>query len=98
MGGETMTPDQINRAIAEACGRKGQALYPDYYHDLNAMADAEKTLDDGLASIYTAWIFRLNSVEPDTIFAADIRKVFCATAAQRAEAFVLTLGLGKEKP
>lgn len=36
-----VTPDRINRIISDYCGRKA-----DYYHDLNALFEAEKQLRD----------------------------------------------------
>ena len=65
---------------------------PDYLSDLNAMASAEKALVDDKHGIYQAWIYHINEVPVDTIFASDIRKVICATASQRAEAFLRTIG------
>lgn len=84
-----MTNDQINAAIAEACGwRKEDGVYMwtangidytcpdlwDWANDLNAMHEAEKKLPDALLVRYANWI-------PP-----------CATAEARAEAFLRTLG------
>lgn len=100
-----MTNDQINRAIAEACGWteisncdcgfkiSGMPPYwaahkkhlPDYCNDLNAMHEAEKTLTDDQFKWYTHWVEKLM---PETKY----RCYLCATASQRAEAFVRSIG------
>lgn len=107
-----MTPQQINRAIAKACGwtvilescsdKIGNIWggysptyphnwipIPDYCNDLNAMHEAEKTLSagdnyymrGGLGNYYA----RLAEICSD---GSRIR----ATAAQRAKAFLQTVG------
>ena len=104
-----MTPEQQRVAIAEACGwttkHKGlwverlqtYAALPDYLNDLNAMHDAEKVLFP---------------VEVDDLYGSDLVKeygdilqhlccgnpggVMRATASQRAEAFLRTIGKWEE--
>ena len=90
-----MTSEQINEAIAEACGiiSKDQwgSLYrtlhgivrncPDYCNDLNAMHEAEKVLNKEQWVAYGRELSRLN-----------VFPMVHATAAQRAEAFLRTLG------
>lgn len=57
---------------------------PDYLNDLNAMHEAEKILNDAhLWNRYRGWLLTWMT-EP-----------ICATAAQRAEAFLRTLNLWK---
>lgn len=103
-----MTNEKINIAIAEVCGwRAGgkgkewgeqQTLgvppnssdghwqhMPDYCDDLNAMHEAEKTLDYSM----------LCDMEDSVGFHFAI-KPFHATARQRAEAFLRTLGRWEE--
>lgn len=93
-----MTDEQINAAIAEACGWKGNVLdrdmegnlwpsYPPRYcTDLNAMHEAEKThRASGDWHEYIQILDTLSEVDP-----------IYATARQRAEAFLKTLGLWKE--
>jgi DNA-binding transcriptional regulator PaaX len=102
-----MKPEQQRIAIAEACGwRKMEApkelgfgasapdkcwyfthQLPDYLSDLNAMHEAEKILNTNQAADYCELL----------------RPIICgcwrlvhATAAQRAEAFLKTLGLWEE--
>ena len=96
-----MTKEQINIAIAEACGWKyvnnethapdgsfwwsKELEIPDYCNDLNAMHEAEKILSD----------------EPHADYACELVKTIrqngewfesvSATAAQRAEAFLRTI-------
>ena len=104
-----MTKEQINIAIAQACGidiekyvmEEGginTSALPDYCNDLNAMHEAEKTLDDDHLYIYGNKLDRITlpktSMEmcyiegPEAGMYPDL---FCATAAQRAEAFLKTI-------
>ena len=95
-----MTDEQINIAIAEACGWKYEKNethapdgafwwsknpeFPDYCNDLNAMHEAEKIFDNAL---YCRYI--------DELCTQAIKGKNCmylATAAQRAEAFLKTIG------
>lgn len=75
---------------------------PDYLNDLNAMHEAEKTLDskpidersmyyDFLLLVTPGWPPWLPSGEPPDSFEMDW-KIVRATAAQRAEAFLRTIG------
>ena len=93
-----MSPDKQRIAIATACGWKrhvdglgyyqgvhpalmvGRAI-PDYLNDLNAMHKAEKILDYN----------QLRDMEDSVSFRFAVLP-FHATAAQRAEAFLLTIG------
>jgi hypothetical protein len=96
-----MTDEQINAAIAEACGWKphadGMHYYkgkhllwrtrkdlPSYCNDLNAMHEAEKTLMSEQSLNYKT---RLMKTE---------LWYYKATARQRAEAFLRTLGKWEE--
>ena len=96
-----MTPEKQRVAIAEACGWKTDkrglgwlsprgyyASEPDYLNDLNAMHEAEKTLTDKAHEE-----FRLNLYE---VLGDDSRLIVSSTAAQRAEAFLRTIGKWKE--
>lgn len=100
-----MTNEQINQRIAEACGwteikncvwrhhkpwgypplKAGQGgnafkMLPNYCNDLNAMHEAEKMLNREQSDDYIARLF-------DACAEATL-----ATARQRAEAFLRTLG------
>jgi hypothetical protein len=90
-----MTDDEINVAIAEACGRKrrpdgdwypdngsaGTQAIRDYCTDLNAMHEAESILTEDQ-------LWRMaREIERN-----DEEWYFRATARQRAEAFLRTLG------
>lgn len=100
-----MTDDEINKAIAEACGwiltamnwwfKDGEyfALPPNYCNDLNAMHEAEKVLTAG------SW---KEVIHATNRYTNELCKVLgCldtalfqfahATAAQRAEAFLRTI-------
>jgi hypothetical protein len=93
-----MTDEQINQHIAEACGicHSGEhgPLYktdqgwvvdcPNYCTDLNAMHDAEMSLTKDQFDDYVARLF-------DSCYESTV-----ATARQRAEAFLRTLGKWEE--
>ena len=103
-----MNPEQQRIAIAEACGWRCTAAFkeaialwvrpngmdhetefiPDYLHDLNAMHEAEKTLTDKAHEE-----FRLNLYD---VIGDDSRLIVSSTAAERAEAFLRTIGKWKE--
>ena len=90
-----MTDEQINEAIAKACGRKRRPdgdWYPDngsagtqailnYCKDLNAMHEAEATLTED-----QLWVMA-RQIEKNW----EDQWYFRATARQRAEAFLRTL-------
>jgi hypothetical protein len=94
-----MTDEQINAAIAEACGWKGNVLdcdmegnlwpshAPRYCNDLNAIHEAEKTIFPYYATVYSNKLAQVTGAEmsDDTVY-------FCAVARQRAEAFLRALG------
>lgn len=100
-----MTDEQINAVIAEVCGwtnvhpanRSGKAPGTDYTSnyehilnycaDLNAMHEAENTL---VGQQFSAYAFVLNDIEGSLW---GMR----ATARQRAEAFLRTLGKWEEE-
>jgi transposase len=97
-----MNKEKQRKAIAEACGFKcsedsdelGQLVAeftPDYLHDLNAMHQAEKVLTKNKSMEYAfrladSWILNGEDKQPDLV------RGFCATAAERAEAFLKTIG------
>jgi len=99
-----MTPEAQRIAIAEACGWRCTASFkeafacwvkpdgmdhqtewlPDYLNDLNAMHEAEKVLDTVTQrGDYWDYLFSLTDGEFEMCH---------ATAAQRAEAFLRTIG------
>jgi hypothetical protein len=96
-----MTNEQINAAIAKACGwvpdcdrgicwdQHGNAIItaPNYCTDLNAMHEAEKTLT---CKQFEDYYLALYDVTQKT------RWPVSATARERAEAFVRTLGKWEE--
>ena len=96
-----MTNEQINIAIAKACGwdnddiERGYTLcqfseiVPDYCNDLNAMHEAEKIFDNAL---YCRYIDELC-----TQAIKGKNSMYLATAAQRAEAFLKTIGKWEEQ-
>jgi len=64
---------------------------PDYLNDLDAMHEAEKVLSHDQQRLHMDHMMNEDSVVGDML-----RQICYATAAQRAEAFGLTLGLWKE--
>lgn len=91
-----MTDEQINAAIADATGWTaiwGEGCDPDYCGDLNEMHEAEKTLshrDEGM------YFLTLKQIVGDLIWYRDTCRNYRATARERAEAFLRTLGKWKE--
>ena len=94
-----MTNEQINRAIAEACGwsmEDGVWVWTadgidctyyelwDWANDLNAMHHAEKTLTDEQWHDYVEYV------------GGSWEQAMHTTARQRAEAFLRTVGKWKE--
>lgn len=84
-----MTQEQKNEKIAETCGykigyRDPEVWHPlpNYFEDLNAMHEAEKTIK--VTDKWRVYKYTLNLMPIDDIH---------ATAAQRAEAFGKTLNL-----
>jgi hypothetical protein len=106
-----MTDEQINAAIAKKCGwteirdnvvgkAPGETGYrvmflPKYSTSLNAMHEAEKVLTEDRNSYLTTLA---GLVETDHLRGLDADWPWvCATARQRAEAFLKTLGKWEEK-
>jgi len=108
-----MTTNEINIAIAEACGWEplpegcfhpdnpiGQRL-PNYTTDLNAMHEAEKVLSVKEELIRQCYLDNLciatngESAEMDGSY-QEVWNMCHATARQRAEAFLRTIGKWKE--
>jgi hypothetical protein len=98
-----MTDQQINAAIAEACGWKeirdnvvGKApgetanrvfFLPNYSTSLNMMHEAEKVILPKFSNFYANKLALITGAD-----CSDEPVFFCATARQRAEAFLRTLG------
>jgi hypothetical protein len=92
-----MKPHRQRIAIAKACGFKwseysdelGQLVAeftPNYLNDLNAMHEAEKVLQDDREAAFRGWLWLAHG-QPELRCA-----IVHATAAQRAEAFLRTIG------
>ena len=105
-----MTDEQINAAIAEAFLDKfrneddvwffqyakdcwSQCHNNSICNDLNAMHEAEKVLNKEQEKNYFA---NLRGVVGDLVWYRTVGKTYRATARERAEAFLKTLGLWKE--
>ena len=102
-----MSPDSQRIAIAEACGivskDKWGSLYktprgilrdcPDYLADLNAMREAEATMNLTDKYQYGKAICKIMNIDTDGgLDVVDIYYAIHASAAQRAEAFLRTIG------
>ena len=101
-----MSPEAQRIAIAEACEivskDKWGSLYktprgilrdcPDYLNDLNAMHQAEKVLTDEQDLEYSEVLEQVVGARFNSNNGEDMRRLRSATAAQRAEAFLHTLG------
>lgn len=86
--------EERNKQLAkEGSSDDGMLNFPDYLNDLNAMHEAVMAVDNfGFWLRYTSWLMLIvyppnkHIGEQDRLF-----RVYNATAAQRAEAFVLAL-------
>lgn len=101
-----MSPEKINQLIAEHCGwttdgkwwshptlpdNGGAEPYPpDYHTDLNAMHEAEETLHGITKEEYCCFLISENTENSSRWDCAH------ATASQRAEAFLKTIGKWKD--
>ena len=102
-----MNPEQQRIAIAEACGwttkHKGlwverlqtYAALPDYLNDLNAMHEAEKVLKQRWSN-YCEKLLEIVEPEPRSLEVCHYWNLLHATASQRAEAFLRTIGKWEE--
>ncbi len=102
-----MTNEQINIAIAEACGWKqveGEECFfdngteqvyieniPEYFNDLNSMHEAEKTLTKEQVRVYSDFL----AYSPHESCWASCT-IWHQTSHQRAEAFLKTIGKWEE--
>ena len=80
-----------------------QLLMIDYLNDLNAMHEAESSLTEEQFYIYGSYLDTITLPKKsmpmcyvDSPEAGMYRELICATAAQRAEAFLKTLDLWEE--
>lgn len=90
--GESMTCDGWNH---DELDDEGSPEPPDYLNDLNAMADAERTLDVNKLSIYADELEKV-CVPVHICALTHWSSVVMASAAQRAEAFLKAIGKWKE--
>lgn len=94
-----MSPTEINKAIAGACGKYpneyGVYQLADYHGSLDAMALARQTLKPAHQFHYER---ALRDVLERDSGLGTIFEVANATAAQHAEAFLRAKGLWKETP
>lgn len=83
-----MTNEQINVAIAKACGVFNQPFprIPDYCNDLNATHEAEKSLVEN-PDLYEEWLASV---------CGGSKHLFRATALQRIEALLRMIGKWEE--
>lgn len=64
-----------------------ETVLPDYFNDLNAMAEAEKTLSAHGWILYQVALHKTSPPDPNY----SVKHYIHATASQRAEAFLLTI-------
>jgi len=97
-----MTPEKQRIAIAEACGTMQwsyalpqkcvAASVPEYLNDLNAMHEAENNLEGMNKAEFAVQLCRVAGKDwPNGIGGGSFTHVH-TTAAQRAEAFLRTIG------
>ncbi len=89
-----MTPEKQRIAIAEACGWM-RFFEPDYLNDLNAMHEAVKTLNLNQWSDYMDTLYGIVQ-DPHICPTTHQLEWVEATAPQRAEAFLRTIGKWEE--
>ena len=104
-----MNKEKQRIAIAEACGIVKQpnshssgvraftgefVVIPDYLNDLNAMHEAENILTHQESKLFEEKLFSLR--ESEVMHRGNFALVH-ATAAQRAEAFLRTIGKWEDK-
>jgi len=102
-----MKPKEQRIAIAEACGwtkgydwsrSDGIGVLPDYLNDLNAMHEAEKTLDDDQDLEYSECLEPVVKARWGANNSCDMQRLRSATAAQRAEAFLRAINKWTTNP
>jgi O-succinylbenzoate synthase len=92
-----MNEQKQRNAIAEACGKVAVDSWgehypiPDYLNDLNAMHEAEEVLQRHMEKWWN-YVSKLAVANSTLGLGGEAH----ATAAQRAEAFLKTLGLWEE--
>jgi hypothetical protein len=101
-----MTEQEINIVIAEARKWRGQRFdhikqrltydAPDYCNDLNLMREAERLLDDDQWLEYMLNLQDVLQRDPHRGKWIVCQDNMHSTAAQRAKAFVITIGKWKE--
>lgn len=107
-----MSPEEQRIAIAEACGWKQrysdeqwvkgsatQATPPDYCNSLDAMHEAEKVLTDDQQRSFRDYLLTITTnltAWSDFDMGDDLQLMIDATASQRAEAFLKTIGKWKD--
>ncbi len=87
--------DGVSRGYQPTPGAHKKHL-PDYLNDLNAMHDAEKVLTNEQDLEYSEALEQVVKGRFVTNNAEDMRRLRSATAAQRAEAFLRTIGKWRE--
>jgi hypothetical protein len=90
-----MTNEEINIAIAEACGWKDSEPIPNYCSDLNAMHDAENWIIANKSSLWLFQDYAQNLSKNSQTRGLD--GYIHSTARERAEAFLRTIGKWKEE-
>jgi hypothetical protein len=90
---ETPQGGQCNRLYAMNLANSGPLCVPDYLADLNAMHEAEKVLTDAQRRTYSGHLCRIIGPRGyDEWSGLYDFALLSTTAAQRAEAFLRTIG------
>lgn len=88
MDNKKMSDEQINRAIAEACGWEKEfydyADIPDYCNDPKVMKEAER------------WLLNIDPESWDEYYCSFEKSLCCSTERQRAENFLKVIGKWEE--
>jgi hypothetical protein len=103
--GRNMTPTEINTEIAIAtgfCAPNGiwslngiRTPIPNYCNDLNAMHEVTSVLGDRTTQRFTDELIKATKADSHGV-AVIYSSLYDATAAQRAEAFLRTIGKWEE--
>lgn len=87
------------RTLGMTSGELRHWRVPDYLNDLNAMHEAEQTLTEAQCQRHFDNLAKATNAELDTlgtVYGVCHFRMYNATAAQRAEAFLRTLNLWTE--
>jgi hypothetical protein len=85
---------------SKQAGGRWRFQIPDYCNDLNAMHEAEKTLNGGKINTYLGYLYESNQagiLSPNLWERIAVRRSTHATSRKRAESFLKTIDKWKEQ-